>query len=127
MSLWQVAGLACASCFMALVLKHWREEFSFPITLAASLALLSFALTLMKPLLDFLLSVMESHASLLWLLIPTQASCAALVAHFSAEICRENGYPVLAFSVEFAAKAMILTIMLPLVKQLFQLMIRWGS
>ena len=127
MSLWQVAGLTCATCFIALILKHWREEFSFPLTLAAALALLSLSCNLLKPMIDFFMSVTESYAGLSRLRIPLQATCVALVSHFSSEICRENGYNLLGSAVDLASKVMILTLTLPLIKQIFQVMIRWGS
>lgn len=118
----KIAGIALISVFLVLVLKQIKPEFAFVAQLGCGIMIISAVLPDVVSIVKSLYGMTElqdGYSALPSLLVKIAA--AALIFQFLSELCRDFGQGALASNVEFAGKAVGLTMALPILEGLIGL------
>lgn len=112
-------GLICV--FLCLILREIKSPMSVTVKIACALFLFIVALSVASPVIELAknsagTSGLSSHLSLLM-----KALGIALTTELCADICRDCGESALGSGIEFAGKAEILLLSLPLMKQIMEM------
>lgn len=100
--------------FALAILKSTRPEFVLPLRLAATAIVFGAAFLLSEPVITYLRSLSDGLGLGGETEIVFRALAAAFLTQIAAGICRENGEATLASGVEFAGRATVLVLCLPL-------------
>lgn len=112
----------CAAAFLCTVtvvlVRQYRSEFTLSIRTAAVILLLGFGLVLLSPTVRWIETLSQQvfsadHATLL-----LRALCILFLVRICAALCRDCGEPTIALCLEFAGKAELILLMIPLLEQL---------
>lgn len=112
----------CAAAMLvtvaAVLVRQYKSEFVFPLRTAAGVMLMGCGAVLLTPVLRFLEGVSQrvfaaGQASLLM-----RALCILLLVRFCAALCRDCGENTVALCLEFAGKAELILLAVPLLEEL---------
>jgi len=121
MLVFKIAAFAVISAIIAVMLRQYRPEIALQISIAAGLLIL---LAVMEQITGVLSTVSEiaheygideSGLTTIFKVIGI-----SYLAQFAADTCRDSGESALAGKVELAAKILILTLALPIIKILLE-------
>jgi len=118
----RICGAALCAASIGILLKQVRPEFAALTSTAASLVILTYAVVTLSPAAEFmrdLLSDYSEYGECFTVMIKALGITA--VSSMSADLCRDLGESSLASKVEFAAKAEIMLLSLPLVERILRL------
>ena len=119
----EVLGIALGGILFTAFLKSVRPEWGTLLSLALSMAVLGYTV----PYLKSGMAIMEELAGRVegGFLTPLfRAVGAAILLELAADACKDAGENALAQKVEFFGKAMLLTMALPVIRALIELVIR---
>lgn len=114
---------ACALCAAVLgaVLKRGGKEHALLLSTAAAVVILVFVLKSAAPLVEQLAGMVPAGSlSSLCLTVMLKAAGLTILGQLAAHLCRDGGETALAYGVELAAKAAVLTAALPLLTRLLE-------
>ena len=116
MEMLQIAGFSVLAAFMALSIRKLNADMSLILALAAGVILLGIAvlkLTGIVSVLHSLASAAGLNSAYLQTLLKVIGI--ATLAQFAAQTCRDAGEEGLALKVEFTSKAILLSLLAPIV------------
>lgn len=114
----------CAVAFLctvtAVLVRQYQKEFSLPLRTAASVLLLGFGLVLLTPTLRWLSALCgeafpDENAGTLM-----RALAVVFMVRICGGLCRDLGEPSIAAALEFAGKAELLLLAIPLLERLLE-------
>lgn len=112
-----VISVICAVC--VLLIKQYRPELSLFAQVAGLVAILVVGMAIISKVISYCESVFsESLIDSGYLTLLLKALGIAVVSKIGGDLCRDSGNSALAFGVELAAKAAILLLTLPMLKNL---------
>ncbi len=120
----KTALLGILTILIAMAMRHGRAEFSTFVSFTGSILIAWIALQLLDGIvgtferLEKLLSVDMEYITLLMKMIGV-----TYLSEFSASLCRDAGYSAVAGQIELVGKLTIVTIGMPIVLALFELMV----
>ncbi len=117
----RVCGVALVGLAAVSVLRGMKNELAGFISAATGVVLLGAGVAVMYPLISFVYEITADTGFSLYIETVVKALGIALVSESAADICRDSGEGAIASKVEFAAKATILYLGLPVVKDLLSL------
>ena len=118
----KISAVALVGALLALILKKQAPEHAMLVTVACGAVLLLFALDLFGTLAQYWdrlaarIPYTEEIAGPLF-----KATGIAIIAHLSAELCRDCGQSALGAKVELAGTAACIVVMIPLAEMVFDL------
>ena len=118
----KISAVALVGALLALILKKQAPEHAMLVTVACGAVLLLFALDLFGTLAQYWdrlaarIPYTEEIAGPLF-----KATGIAIIAHLSAELCRDCGQSALGEKVELAGTAACIVVMIPLAEMVFDL------
>ena len=118
MNILKVCGVALVAAFSIGVLKIYKSEFVLPVGVVASLVLLGAALSMMTPVVSYIDGLSEKTGFASYFSAIMKALGIGILADTAASHCRDVGQASLASKVEFCAKILILSLALPIIKQI---------
>ncbi len=128
MDVMRIVGIAAASALSTLVVRRLRPEFSAAMVLSAGALLLFLALPGIAQIIDGITAFAHqggvSSGATATLLKITGVS---LLADFAARTCRDAGEDGIAAHTELAGRILILTMALPSMQQLMELILSVAS
>ena len=128
MDVMRIVGIAAASALSTLVVRRLRPEFSAAMVLSAGALLLFLALPGIAQIIDGITAFAHqgsvSSGATATLLKITGVS---LLADFAARTCRDAGEDGIAAHTELAGRILILTMALPSMRQLMELILSVAS
>ncbi|MBR6708593.1 MAG: hypothetical protein IKL84_02820 [Clostridia bacterium] len=116
MDSFKISAVAFLCTVVAVLVKQYRAEFVLPVRTAASIVLLGFGSALMVPVLRWIRALDCFAAEEIALLM--RALCIVLLVHICAAICRDCGEASVASCLEFAGRAELLLLALPLLDRI---------
>ena len=121
MEIFRIVGLGLAAMIFAVLLKSWRPEIAIQISLAAS-AIIFFLLTpYLKTVIELFRDISDrTGMNIQYIGIVLKVIGIAYVAQFGAELCRDAGESAVASKIEFAGKIIIMTLSMPVVYKLLE-------
>lgn len=118
MNILKVCGVALVAVFSMGVLKIYKSELVLPVGVVASVVLLGAALTVILPVYGYLDELSAKTGFATYFSAIMKALGIGIVADAAASHCRDAGQASLASKVEFCAKILILSLALPIIKQI---------
>ena len=117
-----VAGAAVAIVILAQMLKKTNPEAATAVTVAAgALFFLSAAGALLPALLEIEHLLHSATAANEWIVLLLKSTGVCLLVQFAADCCRDAGESALAGRVEFAGKAAVVVMVLPMFREILKL------
>jgi Stage III sporulation protein AC/AD protein family. len=116
----KVIGIALAGMILSVLLRKMREEYSVMITLALSIGLISAAIAMILPLIEYIRTLSENTGFDTYLDIMLKACAIGLLTTFAAEISRDAGESAIASKIEMVGKCALLMSALPVMKTLIE-------
>lgn len=116
-----VCIFAVASALIIASLRNLGQEFAPIAAAVAGILIFVYALEGFMPFINFIKSVSEKSGTENYFLLMLKALAISICCRMSAEICRDCGESSLASRVEFAGKAGIVIISLPIIQQLLSI------
>jgi len=114
----QIAGVALVAAFAVGILKIYKSDLVVPVTVLASVVLLGAAVAMMIPVTDYMKEISASAGFSAYFKAILKALGISIIADSAASVCRDGGQASVASKVEFAAKIMILSLALPIIKEI---------
>jgi len=118
LSMMQIFGVAIISAAAVAIVKIYRPEYVFPMAAVSSTALLGAALTAALPVAEYASTISSAAGFGAYFGAIMKALGIGLVAELAASVCRDSGQATLASRVEFFAKVLMMTVALPIIKQI---------
>ena len=115
----KIAAIAVICCICVLLIRQYRPELSLFAQIAGLAAVLAVGMAIITKVMAYCQSVFsESIIDNGYLTLLIKALGIAIVSKIGGDLCRDSGNSALAFGVELAAKAAILLLTLPMLKNL---------
>lgn len=118
MNIIQLCGIGICTVMFAVLLKERRGEIALMVSLAGSVLLLGYALTVFVPSIEFISETVQESSFSPYISVLLKALGIAFAVQITSDICRDAGESSVASKVELVGKAEILLISLPMVKEL---------
>ena len=119
MSIYSICGLALCAVMICLLPGIRHSEYATAIRILFGVMIFGLSFSLLMPYLDLIRRFTESSNMEAYFPLLLRAVGIALLSEVTATVCRDAGEESIAKSVELLAKAEILILSFPLIKQLF--------
>ncbi|MBQ8229046.1 MAG: hypothetical protein IJZ88_08560 [Clostridia bacterium] len=115
----KISAVAVIGAVCAILIKQYRPELTVFVQLAGFIAVLSVGTVTVTKVISYCENVFSQEIiDVGYLSLLIKALAIAIVSKFAGEICRDSGNNVLGFGVDLIAKAAILLLTLPMLKNL---------
>ena len=122
MSITTIAGICILFAAIILLLKQYKPEYAMLAAAAASGTLLIYLLSFVFPAVEEIQNILSGvnvNNEHFTLVLKSVGIC--YVAQFAADICRDFGQTSVASKIELAGKIAVVTLSLPLIKEIMQI------
>ena len=116
----KLCGIAIVAVMLIVTLKQLKAEFALPATIVSSIIIFTVGLSCLAPAIEYLNSILNS-ATTDYIIILMKSLGIALLTQTTSDICRDSGETSVAAKIEFAGKAEILVLSLPLIAELLEI------
>ena len=122
MDIFKLVGFCIFAIVMIIILKEQRPEMSLILTIFTCVCLMLFAMSKMSFIIDMLNSLVDaSGMNTDFLQIILKITAIAYIVEFGKNICVDSGQTAIASRLEMAGKVIILTLSIPLISSLVNL------
>ena len=118
MTVLKLCGVAIVSVVAMVILRLYKSEFVVPVGLISAIVLLGGCLTIMHPIGEYINELSKTSFFSYYFDAIMKALGIGIIAETTSAICRDNGASSIASKVEFGAKLLILSLSLPIVKEI---------
>ncbi len=119
MDVFKIVGIGMAAAVLALFIKNWKPELAIQVSLAAAVIIFASVLPYLKTLIDMLKDIStRAGIETRYISIVLKVIGIAYIAQFASEICQDAGESAIASKIEFAGKVIIMTISMPVIYSL---------
>jgi len=122
MTVFKICAIAILTAVVSIVVKQTKPEYALFVQLGGVTIVLLFAVSYFTEIAETAMNMIEFtgiNTNFLRLLV--KALGISITAEIAADICRDSDSKSLAGNIEFAAKLIILTMSLPLIKEVAEL------
>ena len=117
----KICGVALIGLVASAVMRGLKNDFASLASLATGLVLLGFAVGVLLPIMDYIKKITDASDFSVYIETVVKALGIAVVSESAADICRDFGEAAIGSRLEFAAKALIILLSLPVVESLLAL------
>ena len=118
MTVLKICGVALISVIAIVILRIYKSEFVAPVGLICVVVLLGGCLTIMYPIGEYINELSKTSLFSYYFNAIMKALGIGIIAETTSTVCRDNGASSIASKVEFGAKLLILSLSLPIVKEI---------
>lgn len=119
MEIFKIVGFAIISVVLIVMLKEQRQEIAILLAIVAGICILLFVVSKMTPIIDMLNTLInDSGINKDFLIIILKITGIAYIVEFGKNICVDAGQSAIATKLEMAGKVIIVTLSLPLIASL---------
>jgi stage III sporulation protein AD len=119
MDIFKIAGLGLAAAVLAVFIKNWKPEIALQVSLVAAVIIFLMVLPYLKAVVLMFQDISQQIGlESKYLSLVLKVIGIAYVAQFAAELCRDAGETSVASKIEFAGKVIIMTLSMPVVYNL---------
>lgn len=119
MEVFKIVGFAIFSVIIIIVLKEQKPEMALVLTVVSCVGLMIFAITQMTGIIEMLNDlVSKSGMNKEFLEVILKVTAIAYIVEFGKNVCVDAGQSAIATKLEMAGKVLILTLSLPLISAL---------
>lgn len=112
-------GIICA--VICVIVKNYSVEFLVPTRITGIVVILSLAILLISPIIEFLTSSLARHISAEYIELILKALCIAYITEISGELCRDCGEGNIALGIETVGKLELVSLGIPLIERVLSL------
>lgn len=116
--IFKLCGAALLTAGAALILRQYKPEFALPVTVAGGIIMLLVIIGQLAPQIDFINELWYGEGFGDYAAPMVKSLGVALIAQTASDMCRDMGDTSTASKVEFAGKAEIMLLCLPLISEL---------
>lgn len=121
MDILKISILGISAVLLALILKSYRAEYSFYISIAACICVFMFVSTKLEQILRYAEKMQEFiHLEDSYMSVILKMIGVTYIAEFASNICKDCGYQTIAGQIELFAKLSILAIGMPVMLALIE-------
>lgn len=117
----KICGVALIGLTAASVMRGLKNDFASFASIATGIALFAFAFAALYPVMEYVKKITENSEFSVYIESIVKALGIAVVTESAADICRDFGEASIGARVEFAAKALIMLLCLPVIESLLAL------
>ena len=121
MSFFKITGFAVTALICILLLKRLKEEYALFVSLFAGIALTVTAVYILKPLIEYTDSIGSVFGNSGIIPLIFKATGISVIGNIACDLCRDSGEQALASRLELCASAIIISLALPLIKNIFDI------
>ncbi|MEG1059024.1 MAG: stage III sporulation protein AD [Clostridia bacterium] len=123
MEVFKIVGFAIFAVTMVIVLKQQKPEMALMLAIATGIFLILFAMSKMSIIVDMLYNLIsKSGINKDFLEIILKVTGIAYIVEFGKNICMDAGQSAIATKLEMAGKVIIITLSLPLISALVNIL-----
>lgn len=123
MEIFKVVGFSIVSVVLIVLLKEEKKEMALLLTIVSGICILVFVLSKLTPIIDMLNSLINnSGINKDFLVIILKITGIAYLVEFGKNICVDAGQSAIATKLEMAGKVIIVSLSLPLITTLVNLL-----
>ncbi|MBO5059759.1 MAG: stage III sporulation protein AD [Clostridia bacterium] len=124
MDITKIIGIGIIGIFLAVTVRSYRPELGIGVAIAVGIAIFMMTVPIFAELLSGVYALCEnSPISTEYLKIIIKIIGIAYITQFSAELAKDAGEGAVAKKLEFAGKASVLVLMMPIVQNLLDVII----
>lgn len=121
----KIIGIGFIALILIIIIKQYRPEFALYISLIAGALILYFALDEIKNVIYLLRQICEkSGVNSKFLSILIKMTGIAFLSEFAISICKDAGEGALASKVELGSKAIIISMSVPIISNLLEVILK---
>lgn len=121
----KIIGIGLIALILIIIIKQYRPEFALYISLIAGALILYFALDEIKNVINLLKQICEkSGVNSKFLSILIKMTGIAFLSEFAISICKDAGEGALASKVELGSKAIIISMSVPIIYNLLDVILK---
>lgn len=121
----QIVGIGIIATIIILVIKASRPEFAIQVSIITGIAILLLVVGKIGAIVDLLNSFTgKINIDVAYITILLKIIGIAYISEFGAEVCRDAGESSIASKVELAGKVIIMTLAVPIITSLLDLIIK---
>lgn len=125
MEITRIIGIGIIGTILSVTVKNWRPELAICTALSTGCIILASIIPEIKFITDSIYELCgRSDISITYFKAVVKVIGIAYIVQFAAETARDAGEGVIAKKLEFAGKTAVLTIMLPIVRDLIEIIIK---
>ena len=119
MSYFKITGFALLSLTAIVLLRRMKEEYAMFVSLVAGVFLTLTALSLLEPVLSYAANLGKASDAGIFIPLILKSSGVAVISATASDLCKDSGESALGNKLELCGKALILSLALPLIKNVF--------
>ncbi len=119
MSYIKILGFAVISLTAVMLFRRMKEEYAVFISLFSGIALTISAISILSPVISEITSFCDSQHIKPYVPVVLKSAGVAIITTVGTDLCRDAGEQALGSKLELCGKALILSLALPLVKNVF--------
>ena len=121
----KIIGIGLISLIIIIIMKQYRPEFAIYVSLIAGVLIFSFVIGKFSSIINLLKSISNKagiNSSFLSILL--KITGIAFLAEFAVSICKDSGESAIASKIELGSKVIIITMSLPIISSLLDVILR---
>ena len=119
MSYFKIIGFTLTALVAIILFRRLKDEYALFLSLLVGISLTVTAFSVIKPFFEYVKSFGNIPYVSLYTGITVKACGIAIITTVACDLCRDSGEASLANRLEFCGKALILSLALPLIKNVF--------
>ena len=120
----KIVGIGLIALVVIIILKQYRPEFAVYASIIAGILILFFALEKMSGIINLLQSISEkTYINKSFLGILLKITGIAFLTEFAVSVCADAGEKAIASKIEIGSKVIIITMSIPIITSLLELII----
>ena len=117
----KIFGIASLAVIISFIFKELKKEYSVMIMIAGGLIITLWGIYKIKPVFDYIRELTDSSDIPEYFFIILKVLGVSFIVQTGAEICRDFGEASIASKIEFAGKAVILAVVLPVLRSVINM------
>ena len=120
----KIIGIGMISLIIVIVIKQYRPEFAIYISIIAGILILVISLQKMGAIVNLIQSISEKAGIKgEFLSILLKITGIAILTEFAVSVCKDSGESAIASKIEMGSKVIIISMSIPIISSLLELMI----
>ena len=117
----KILGIGLFVVILSLIFKELKQEYSIMLMLAGGIIITLWGLAKIYPVVDYIRELTDSSNITEYFSVILKVLGISFIVQIVADICRDFGEASIASKIEFAGKAVILVIVLPVLKSVISM------
>ena len=121
----KIIGIGLIALIIIILLKQYKPEFAIYISLLAGILILLMVMDKLTGIVDLIKSIADkSSINMKFISLLVKITGIAFLAEFAVSICRDSGEGAIASKIELGSKIIIISMSVPIISSLLELVIK---